>query len=136
MQEGVNEAEKEGPMYDLKSKRERFPWFWVILLIVSMLAGVQVIGSIVGTIHKRDVIHIRKQELEGVKRENVALKDQLKRVESQQYIEQQARERLGLGKEGETVILIETPENKGERFATTSSEASKTPWEAWWELLR
>jgi|DewCreStandDraft_4_1066084.scaffolds.fasta_scaffold00426_79 cell division protein FtsB len=59
-----------------------------------------------------DIIKQTEDRLAEAKRQNASLQKELARVESNDFIEKEARNKLNLGREGETVVLLPpiTPE--------------------------
>lgn len=81
---------------------------------------------------------IAKSELkrENLRKENEILQKQFEYVKSSGFVEKEAREKLGLAREGETVIIL--PENlkeKIELLAPQEKEKSLSNWEKWWRLF-
>jgi len=70
------------------------------------------------------------RELEKI---NLNLKEELKRRDSSLFIEQEARNRLGLGKPGETAIIVE---EAGISKAQKQDQQAKTNFQKWVELFR
>lgn len=75
--------------------------------------------------------------LHQVEVKNTELKNQLKEVASKEYIEKQARDKLGLAKEGEVVVVI--PEEKIKQVLGLSKDEKneeKLPnWLGWLRLF-
>ncbi len=64
-----------------------------------------------------------QQEIANLQNKNVDLKQFVSYLESNQFVEEQARLKLGLKKEGESVAVVETQPNQGNKqneIATTS----------------
>jgi len=64
-----------------------------------------------------------QQEIANIQNKNELLKQSISYLESNQFVEEQARLKLGLKKEGESVAVIETQPNQGNKqneIATTS----------------
>lgn len=72
-------------------------------------------------------------KLEAANRE---LKKKLTQTESQEFIEQQARNKLGLGKSGETLVIIPEDRLKSVLGATQSAQIVRLPnWLGWWKVF-
>lgn len=80
-----------------------------------------------------DVLKEKKDELAVLEKKNEELKDELKRIESPEFIEEAAREKLGLGKEGEVVVILPS----GDLAAQENYRMDKEPpnWKKWWRLF-
>ena len=63
--------------------------------------------------------------------ENEELKTRLAQVESPEFIEKEAREKLGLGEPGETIVVL--PKTEEPSFAE-ASEGQAPNWRRWWKL--
>ncbi len=77
-------------------------------------------------------------QVEAEKIENIQLKGKLALVNSPEYIEKEAREKLGYGREGEVIVLLpqEKEETLGQNTASVDvkAEKPKANWQKWWEL--
>jgi cell division protein FtsB len=82
----------------------------LIILIVSYLSTFL---TIVGL--ERQIVGIKKQKAE-LEQRNEQLKQELNYLESDAYIEAEARELLGLVKKGETAYLIVGPDTPDEQY--------------------
>jgi cell division protein FtsB len=82
---------------------------------------------------RRDIVRDRQAALEKVRGENRRLKEALADAQTPEFVEREARNRLNLGKPGETIIIMEAvPE------ATWGGQlqAAELPtWRAWWRLF-
>ncbi len=89
----------------------------------------------------KDVDVIKKQ-VDGQLSENSRLNQALTEAQSQEFIEQQAREKLNMAKKGEAVVVIpsELITKIASREATVSSSFFDRPeripnWKKWWKLF-
>jgi len=74
--------------------------------------------------------------LDKLRIKNEELKKQLEYVNSDAFIEKEARDKLGLGKAGETILIL--PENLeiiGVNQPEISANQSLPNWEKWWKLF-
>ncbi|MDP3955137.1 MAG: septum formation initiator family protein [bacterium] len=75
--------------------------------------------------------------LDKLKIKNEELKKQLEYVNSDIFIEKEARDKLGLGKAGETILIL--PENLEANIGVNPSEIRDNlnlpNWEKWWRLF-
>ena len=73
-----------------------------------------------------------EERLEKLKKENEDLKRELEYKKSEEFTESEIRNKLGLVKEGETVVILP----KDSVGQTSDSENRKGPnWEKWWDLF-
>jgi cell division protein FtsB len=98
-----------------------------------MFAAVQMSISIYDLWHKQDIIGERMVVLNREKNLNSKLKDEIAKYHDQFWIEKQIRDRLGLVKPGETMVIIDKS-NLDE--ASKSGETDKLPpLKQWWNLF-
>lgn len=78
---------------------------WLLLLMIVMLS-INVARSWVKISQRAEVIKLIQDKLQQVKEQKENLKRKLAEVESQEYIEREARNKLNKGKEGEIVLIL------------------------------
>ena len=80
-----------------------------IPLIVGIILAVYLGLSLVNQFNKLQVMHgdldLMQKEVDTLKAKNESLREELKNVQSNAYVEQMAREKLGLVKPGEKRIV-------------------------------
>jgi cell division protein FtsB len=110
-----------------------------ILFISVLIASVFVINNLVRSIYnlsqKQDLVVEAKKELNKQEIENERLKSELAFVESEEFIEEAARNKLFLVKPGEKEVLI--PQGLIENMSSPSANLQKieSNWKKWWELF-
>lgn len=73
-----------------------------------------------------------KLELLKAEEENLKLKSRLSEVQSPNFVEKEAREKLGYGRPGEVIVLLPKEESDQSQKKTNSED---TPiWKRWWDL--
>lgn len=115
--------------------RQKTSWVsWIIIGICSLM----VIGlsHSVYTLWKRtDLIAEQKARLQEAQKENKQLKQQFEEAQSDEYVEKQARESLGLAKPGEQVILFtHKPQEAGDK-AQVQAPQEKPSLAVWWKVF-
>ncbi len=103
------------------------------LLIGSILIIINFSQSIYRLWRKQDLLYKSEKALEKEKEENNHLKKELSRVESQQFIEKEARTKLFMTEEGETEILL--PKNQASQAALVKASLNLPNWKKWYELF-
>jgi len=78
-----------------------------------------------------DKVEVARKELAEVQAEQEKLKAQLEYVQSDEFVEREAREKLGLGKPGEEVVIVPSPPNPKSQAPNSKTEAN---WHKWWKL--
>ena len=107
--------------------------FQLILLAVGLMVVYSLSLSVIDLWKHRDLVTERQAALKSVKAENERLKRALEESQSEEFIEREAREKLGLSKPGEVIVFMEKPieaTNPGQ-----VQEASGPNWKKWWKLF-
>ena len=105
-----------------------------VILLASLLIAVGIIRSVVTIWEKRGIVAQRKVVLEAEMAKQRELERKLIEATSAAFIERAAREKLGLVKEGETVVILGT--SKLQNANETTIKTSELPsWKQWWRLF-
>ncbi len=115
----------------------------LIIIAVSAVLVVNLSRSIWDLWRRRDILGERQAVLERLQEENKRLQTELEEAQSQEFIEKEARNRLGLAREGEEVILMPNlPAGKaGDEFQMSNGKTETTvaenlpKWKRWWRLF-
>mgnify|MGYP001594732831 CR=1 FL=1 len=104
----------------------------LFIIIIGLLLIVNLTRSIVELLGSWNKIDEVKKEMEFSQKKNDELKIKLEKVQSREFIEKIARDKLGLAKEGETVVILPSIEPE----ATKSGVETNLPnWQKWWQLF-
>lgn len=104
-----------------------------LLILVGLYIAISLSYSVYDVWKRRDVVRERQDELSQVQAENKRLKQELGEAETPEFIEREARDKLGLAKPGETVVIIDgQPTASDEAQARTADLPS---WKVWWRLF-
>lgn len=109
-----------------------------MLFIITIVASIFIINNLVRSIynlwHKKDLITKAKIELIRQQQENRKLKSELSYVETKEFIEKEARNKLLWVKEGEQQVLIPQDLIK---LSKQSEQGNKDEpnWEKWIKLF-
>lgn len=110
-------------------KRFLFLSFTIIaLFIIKNLSF-----SIYDIWQKKDLLEAAKKELENEKRKNLTLKSELSLTQSQEFIEEEARNKLFLSKAGESEVVL--PNMQDEEQQPQVSLDDRSNWQKWWDLF-
>ena len=108
-----------------------------ILFTITIIASVIIINNLARSIydlwHKKDLIGKAEQELIRQKQENKKLKSELSYVESLEFVEREARDKLLLVRPGEQQVLIPQDLIKESKQAKEGEEDAN--WEKWLKLF-
>lgn len=110
-----------------------YPWWKPVLWGLEILLILSLMGSIIHVWNKKDVVSDRKQVLSRVEAEHERLKQKLSEAQSQPFIEREAREKLGLVKPGEVIVLVGQSSSSASRGIQTGAALSH--WRQWWKLF-
>ena len=106
----------------------------VFVILVIFLVGIIINLSIsIATLwSKKDLLTTASQQLAKEQKEQAFLQKELKRVNDPSFIEQEARDKLFLGKPGDVLVLIPTASPS----ATQKESGDNKPiWQQWWEVF-
>lgn len=106
---------------------------YIVLFVAVFMLAINIIRSWQHLSQRGDVIRETQERLEKAKEENEDLKKQLAQVESRQYIEKEARNKLNLGREGEMIILLPSISPILEPTPTIPDTSSN--WEKWVKIF-
>lgn len=105
-----------------------------IFIALVVLLSISLIRNIIKISQVRRRIDEEAARIEGLKEENLKLQKRLEDIQSDRYIESELRDKLGLAKGGETILVL-PEENVVKSLAPESSdeqEALPEPnWKKW-----
>ena len=103
-----------------------------VFLLVSLIRNI----SIMATGDKR--IAEEEAKLEKARKKNSELKATVAKISTPEYLEKQARDRLGLVREGETIVVLpdeETLKKMAPRFEREVDTLPDPTWKKWVKLF-
>ena len=104
---------------------------------MAMLIGVILAVNSAKRIHSFSQTSQKVQEAEDrlleLRKENEALKNELKYKESNEFAEKEIRDKLGLVKEGEAIVVL--PKESGDQQQESSDKQTKPNWQKWRDLF-
>lgn len=106
----------------------------LVILTASVLIAMGIIRSVITIWQKRGIVAERKAVLEAEERKHTLLQEKLVEATSAAFVERVARDKLGLVKEGEQVVILD--KSKLQDVKGRPSETSEMPsWKQWWRLF-
>jgi cell division protein FtsB len=121
-------------MKEARTQPGRFSAIRLIIGVVSVFVAVGLARSIVDHWHKRTIVTERQEALKREEERNRLLISRLQEATSSAFIEKEAREKLGLVREGDTVVLLDKTQNA--QIHTQKEGDSRLPnWKKWWNLF-
>lgn len=105
--------------------------FRFVVLVISFGLCLSAGGTILNLWSRRDHVLTRQRDFEVITQENRALQEQLKEAKSAEYLERIARDKLGLVKDGETIVIV--PQSSQKMSRTKTQDLPN--WQKWWSLF-
>lgn len=108
----------------------------VVGILVILIFSFNIISQILSTLRSGDRLQQASDELYKLEVKNKELKKKLIQVKSPDFIETQARDKLGLARSGETVVVIPDGKLKQVLSASIKQEEIKLPnWMGWLKVF-
>lgn len=110
-----------------------------VLILVFFLLTLSLFRGIFRLVSSRDRIHKAQERLAQLQAEEEQLKNKLEEISSDTYKEEQIRDKLGLAKEGETIIVLPDEDvlrKLSPRITTeVPTDIPKPNWKKWADLF-
>ncbi len=133
-------GKKEKPIEKIiKSLKERFKnYLGYFLIFIGLLLILSLVRNILKTSEAKKKIEKERTRVENLKKENEELEKKLQETSGVEFTEKQLRDKLGLAKEGEIVVVL--PEEKVlENLVPKIPEEEETlpdpTWEKWFKMF-
>ncbi len=101
-----------------------------IFILIVIIANLSV--SLYSLWSKKDLMTQTRQKLLQEQQEQGVLKRELQQVSSPLFVEEQARDKLFMGKPGDVVVFLP---NATPSASKKTSELAKPVWQQWWDLF-
>jgi cell division protein DivIC len=110
------------------------------VLVICIVLGVGIVRSVYTLSQKKGIIAERQQVLTDLTAKNRQLQENLLEATSPAFIEQAARDKLGLVREGETVVILDKSQitnlPAGKAGPNDQERPRELPsWKQWWSLF-
>ena len=106
-----------------------FPYILIVILLLIIKGN---ISAIFTSLSNANTTHKLTKQLDDAKRQNQYLSEKLNYVKSDQFIGEEATDKLGLLKGGEYFVIAPTA---SPAIDTTMLESDKPNWKKWLELF-
>ena len=110
---------------------------WIIVLVVGVSMVMQLIYSSYSLWKKHDIVAEREAYLHTLETQQDSLKKELSDSLKPQYIEEEARNKLGLVKAGETAVIMPQSSGSAQQQPPVASEGhdNEPVWKLWVRLF-
>lgn len=112
--------------------------FYIAIVIIGVYLIINLGSNITSLWQRQKEVGITQQKLEILKKENKDLKAQSEYFQTPEFLERQAREKLGLVRPGEKQVIIEEgllASMQAQPNASASGQGWSTNWGKWWKLF-
>lgn len=110
--------------------------FKILVLALGLFLIVSLVQQTLSLWRAEERIGIAQRKVEEAKQKNEELAGKLKYVQSEEFIEKEARDKLGMGKEGETIVVVPKDVIEKEVEKAQKEEPEKVPnWRLWKEAF-
>lgn len=124
-------------------QRIRQPFIRLLIAVIGLFTVISLSRSVWRLWRKQDVVGERQVVLEREKAVNDRLKKELEEAKTPAFVEREAREKLGMVKEGETVVIMPNPPagEAGDKLPMPNERAEEktaeaiSNWKKWWRLI-
>jgi len=112
---------------------------WVIILVSAFMI-ISLFPSVVDLWERRKIIDQEQQRLTELNKKHEELTKKFEMVQTPAFIEKEARERLGMAKAGETIILTDQTSQADTPRALLKESGDGTSvklpyWKRWWQVF-
>lgn len=110
-----------------------------LIYLVTILVGLILIVNLVRTIYQTyrsgQRVATLAREVEGLRVQEDQLKEKLAYRQSEEFVEQEARDKLNLVKPGETVVVFDESEELGTKSRDLGEGSQKSNYQEWKRLF-
>jgi len=120
----------------LSEKMKKLPSLFLALLLIGLSLSLYRSITRTGTVNLG--IEDAQKRVDKLRAENIKLEEKLKEVRNVEFVEKQLRDKLGLAKEGEIVIILPEDEVLRKLAPTIEEEEEVLPdpnWKKWTKLF-
>lgn len=100
-----------------------------------MLVAYNLISQIISATKSGERLSEAAEVVYKLEMKNKELKKRLDEIQSPDFIEEEVRNKLGLGKKGETVVIIPEEKLKLVMGASAAAQIRFSNWLGWWRLF-
>lgn len=105
------------------------------IILVSLIVAYNLINQIISAVKSGERLSQAADAVYQLEAKNRKLKQKLSQIRSAEFIEEEVRNKLGLSKKGETVIVIPEEKLKAVLGASSSAQVRLPNWLGWWKVF-
>lgn len=105
------------------------------LILVSLMMAYNLVNQIMAATKSGERLFQSADILFRLEAKNRQLKDKLSKLQSAEFLEEQARNKLGFAKKGETVVVIPPEKLKSVLGASQSAQIRLPNWLGWLKVF-
>lgn len=112
--------------------------FRILILALGFYFIVSLVQQTLSLWRAEERIRMAQRKVEEARKKNEELAERLRYVQSDEFIEREARDKLRMGKEGETIVVVpkDVIEKEVERVKKEKERPEKIPnWRLWKEAF-
>lgn len=110
----------------------------IVIIFIIALLSLSLLGNITRILSANQKLAEAKNKILAAQKEQEDLKRKVAEAQSPEFIEKQARDKLGLAKEGEIVVILPDPQTLKLLAPTHEKEETFLPdpnWKKWMKLF-
>ena len=105
-------------------------WVLIVLLLVSTVKNIERVSGIKSAVQKE------KEKVEKMKEDNLKLEEQIAQTQGSEFIDKEIRDKLGLVKEGEAIVVLPDAEVLKKLAPQMPVEQDSLPYPNWKKWLK
>ena len=107
----------------------------IIIIIIGVILIIKLWGDIRRLLEASNQIKLAQQKVEDLEKEKNELEEKKKYYQSEEFIEEEARNKLNMAKPGETIVIL--PQNLDDLMDQGKEETSPAipNWKRWLKLF-
>lgn len=126
-------------LMSLKKLKEKLKTYSnYIFIFVFILMFISLTRNILRVKGAKEKVKRSQERVERLKEENKGLEEKVRAAKSEEFIEKQLRDKLGLAKEGETIVVLPDEETLKKLGVSVQEEEEILPdpnWKKWLNLF-
>ena len=106
----------------------------IIIIIVGIILIIKLCGDILRLRRVTDQVKLAKKKVEQLEDEKRELLKKKEYYQSEEFIEQEARNKLNMARPGETIVVLPQAVDKSSGPGEKKTEEFQN-WQKWWKLF-